>query len=101
MIIFNTAINFIESLLFVWFIAEFFDFKDNKNKFIFVSTLQQFIVLEISQIINYYGIFLSFIIMIVIIISIYIHDILLIIVFVLKMTMNTVTILKKSKSLDL
>lgn len=71
MIIFNTAINFIESLLFVWFIAEFFDFKDNKNKFIFVSTLQQFIVLEISQIINYYGIFLSLIAIFILIIFIY------------------------------
>ena len=59
MILFNAIINFMESLLFVWFIAEFFNFKDNKNKFIVVSTLSQFIILEISEYINYFGVFLS------------------------------------------
>lgn len=59
MIIFDTVINFIESLLFVWFIAEFFDFKDNKNKFIIISTLVEFIILEVSQFINYFGVLLS------------------------------------------
>lgn len=58
MTIFNAIINFIESLLLVWFVAEFFDFKDNKNKFIFVSTLAEFAILEISQFINYFGVVL-------------------------------------------
>ena len=58
MILFNAIINFIESFLFGWFIAEFFDFKDYKKKFIFVSTLVQFIILELSQFINYFGVFL-------------------------------------------
>ena len=72
MIIFNTVINFIESLLFVWFIADFFDFKDNKNKFIVISALLQFSILEVSQFINYYGIFLSFISIFLLIVLIYI-----------------------------
>ena len=72
MILFNAIINFIESLLLVWLIADFFGFKESKNKFIFITTLIDFLILEISQFANYYGIFLSFIIMIVIIISIYI-----------------------------
>ena len=72
MIIFNTVINFMESLLFVWFIADFFDFKDNKNKFIVISALLQFSILEVSQFINYYGIFLSFISIFLLIVLIYI-----------------------------
>lgn len=72
MIIFDTVINFIESLLFVWFIADFFDFKDNKNKFIVISALLQFSILEVSQFINYYGIFLSFISIFLLIVLIYI-----------------------------
>lgn len=72
MILFNAIINFIESLLFIWFIAEFFDFKDNKNKFIVIVTLLQFVILEISQFINYYGIFLSFISIFLLTILIYI-----------------------------
>ena len=71
MIIFNTIINFIESFLFVGSIGEFFDFKD-KNKFIFITTLIDFLFLEISQFINYYGIFLSFVSIFLLIISIYI-----------------------------
>lgn len=61
-----------ESLLFVWFIADFFDFKDNKNKFIVISALLQFSILEVSQFINYYGIFLSFISIFLLIVLIYI-----------------------------
>lgn len=72
MILFNAIINFIESLLSVWFIAEFFDFKSNKNKFIFITTLTDFLILEISQFANYYGIFLSFIVMFMLIVLIYI-----------------------------
>lgn len=71
MIIFNTIINFIESFLFVGSIGEFFDFKD-KNKFIFITTLIDFLFLEISQFINYYGIFLSFVSIFLLIIAIYI-----------------------------
>lgn len=71
MIIFNTVINFIESFLFVGSIGEFFDFK-GKNKFIFITTLIDFLFLEISQFINYYGIFLSFVSIFLLIISIYI-----------------------------
>lgn len=72
MIIFDTVINFIESLLFIWFIAEFFNLKDNKNKFIIISALLQFSILEVSQFINYYGIFLSFISIFLLIVLIYI-----------------------------
>ncbi len=74
MIIFDTVINFIESLLFVWFIAEFFDFKDNKNKFIIISTLAEFIILEVSQFINYFEIFLTIFCIILILILIYIFS---------------------------
>ena len=74
MIIFNTVINFIESLLFVWFIADFFDFKDNKNKFIVISALLQFIILEVSQFINYFEIFLTIFCIILILILIYIFS---------------------------
>lgn len=56
--LFNAIINFIESLLFSSFVAEFFNFKSNKNKFVVVSTLVQFIILEISEYINYFGMFL-------------------------------------------
>ena len=74
MIIFDTVINFIESLLFVWFIAEFFDFKDNKNKLIIISTLAEFIILEVSQFINYFEIFLTIFCIILILILIYIFS---------------------------
>ena len=74
MILFNTTINLIESLLLVWFIAEFFDFKDNKNKFIFVSTLIEFAILEISQFINYFGVLLSVLCIIAMLLLIYLFS---------------------------
>lgn len=74
MIIFDTVINFIESLLLVWFIAEFFDFKDNKNKFIVISTLVEFIILEVSQFINYFGLLLSIFCIVAMLILIYLFS---------------------------
>ena len=74
MILFNTTINLIESLSLVWFIAEFFDFKDNKNKFIFVSTLIEFAILEISQFINYFGVLLSVLCIIAMLLLIYLFS---------------------------
>lgn len=74
MILFNTTINLIESLLLVWFTAEFFDFKDNKNKFIFVSTLIEFAILEISQFINYFGVLLSVLCIIAMLLLIYLFS---------------------------
>ena len=74
MIIFDTVINFIESLLLVWFIAEFFDFKDNKDKFIVISTLVEFIILEVSQFINYFGLLLSIFCIVAMLILIYLFS---------------------------
>lgn len=74
MIIFDAVINFIESLLLVWFIAEFFDFKDNKNKFIVISTLVEFIILEVSQFINYFGLLLSIFCIVAMLILIYLFS---------------------------
>lgn len=74
MIIFDAVINFIESLLFVLFIAEFFDFKDNKNKFIVISTLVEFIILEVSQFINYFGLLLSIFCIVAMLILIYLFS---------------------------
>lgn len=74
MIIFDAVINFIESLLLVWFIAEFFDFKDNKDKFIVISTLVEFIILEVSQFINYFGLLLSIFCIVAMLILIYLFS---------------------------
>lgn len=74
MIIFDAVINFIESLLFVLFIAEFFDFKDNKNKFMVISTLVEFIILEVSQFINYFGLLLSIFCIVAMLILIYLFS---------------------------
>ena len=50
MIVFKGIIDLIGALLFTWFIAEFFEFKDNKKRFIFLVTLIQLICLQIFQI---------------------------------------------------
>lgn len=62
--IFNVVINFIEALLFTWFIADFFDFDTYKFRYIALATIVQFITLELFQIINYSGFFLSLLIVV-------------------------------------
>ncbi|WP_296875339.1 hypothetical protein, partial [Thomasclavelia sp.] len=72
MMIFNVVINFIEALLFTWFIADFFDLKYSKHKFIVIATIIQCILLEIFQLTNYFGIFSSIVFFVCVCILMYI-----------------------------
>lgn len=72
MIYFEIFIDFIEAFLSTYFISHYFDF-DNKKTYIFYSTFIFLLISEISRIMNYFGIFLSIILISWIIISIYIH----------------------------
>lgn len=72
MIYLEIFIDFFEVFLITVFISHYFDFKD-KNKYILFNTPILFLISEISRITQYFGIFLSFVLIIWVIISIYLH----------------------------
>ncbi|MFQ6793546.1 MAG: hypothetical protein ACLRT4_12275 [Thomasclavelia sp.] len=73
MIVFKGIIDLIGALLFTWFIAEFFEFKDNKKRFIFLVTLIQFICLQIFQIYHCFNFFASILIAIIVCFAVFVY----------------------------
>lgn len=72
MIYFEIFIDFIEVFLTTIFISYYFDFK-NKYKYLLITTPILFLILEISRLTQYFGIFLNIIFVIFMILSIYLH----------------------------
>lgn len=73
MIIFDTVINFIESFLFAFFIAYYFDLPKKKS-YITIVTLIQLFILNIFQWINYNGFILTIIIIFIMLLSIFLYS---------------------------